>query len=63
MKDFALVGGKDFRNLIIKLGIKTNKKTLDLVNPVQVENSLNLERIRKPLKIAKVSNRNVLVSS
>lgn len=63
LKDFPLVGGKDFRNLVIKLGIKTNKKTLDLVNCVQVENSLNLERIRKPLKIAKVCNRNVLVSS
>lgn len=63
MKDFPLVGGKDFRNSVIKLGIKTNKKTLNSVNHVKVENSQNLKRISKPLKIAKVSNRNVLVSS
>lgn len=63
LKDFPLVGGKDFRNSVIKLGIKTNNKTLDLVNHVKVENSQNLKRISKPLKIAKVSNRNVLVSS
>lgn len=45
-KDFLLVGGKDFRTLVIRLGIKANKKTLDSVNHVKVKNLQNLERIK-----------------
>lgn len=45
-KDFLLVGGKDFRTLVIRLGIKAKKKALDSVNHVNVKNLQTLERIK-----------------